>query len=56
MKNFIHIHVHDYYSFLDGYGSPASKAKRAKELGMKAIATTNHNHLGGCGRIPKSLF
>lgn len=48
MKNFIHIHVHDFNSFLDGHGSPESKAKRAKELGMTAIATTNHNHLGGC--------
>lgn len=56
MKNFIHIHVHDYYSFLDGYGSPASKAKRAKELGMKAIATTNHNHLGGCVEFQRACF
>lgn len=47
-NNFIHLHVHDHYSFLDGYGSPASRAKKAKELGMQAVATTNHNHLGGC--------
>lgn len=56
MKNFTHIHVHDYFSFLDGYGSPASKAKRAKELGMTAIATTNHNHLGGCVEFQKACF
>lgn len=48
MKNFTHLHVHTAYSFLDGYGSPASKAKKAKELGMNAIAITDHNHMGGC--------
>lgn len=48
MKNLTHIHVHTSYSFLDGYGSPASRAKKAKELGMTAIAITDHNHLGGC--------
>lgn len=48
MNNFVHLHVHDHYSFLDGYGSPESRAKKAKELGMNAVATTNHNHLGGC--------
>ena len=47
-KNFTHIHVHTHYSLLDGHGSPASKAKKAKELGMTAIAITDHNHIGGC--------
>ena len=44
---FTHLHVHDYYSFLDGLSSPKALATRAKELGMTALATTNHNHLGG---------
>lgn len=47
-KEFVHLHCHDYYSFLDGYGTPIARAKKAKELGMTAMATTNHNHLGGC--------
>lgn len=46
-KNFVHLHLHNYYSFLDGFGSPEEHVARAKELGMKAIASTNHNHLGG---------
>ena len=46
-KNFTHIHCHTDYSLLDGMGSPAEKAKRAKELNMKAIAITDHNNLGG---------
>lgn len=46
-NNFVHLHVHDHYSLLDGYGSPIKHARRAKELGMKALASTNHNHLAG---------
>ena len=46
-NNFVHIHVHDNYSFLDGLGSPEEKVLKVKDLGMKALATTNHNHLGG---------
>ena len=47
-KSFIHIHLHTYYSLLDGMGSPEERVLRAKELGMKALAITDHNHLGGC--------
>lgn len=44
-KEFIHTHVHSYYSYLDGMGSPEEKVLKAKELGHKAIAITDHNHL-----------
>ena len=47
MSNFTHLHVHTYYSLLDGMGSPEERVIRAKELGMKALAITDHNHLGG---------
>lgn len=46
-NNFVHTHVHTDYSLLDGYGHPIKHVKRAKELGMKALAITDHNHLGG---------
>ena len=46
-KNFTHLHVHSSYSFLDGYCKPEWLASRAKELGMTAIAITDHNHIGG---------
>lgn len=45
--DFTHLHVHTWYSFLDGLSSPATLAKRAKELGMTALAITDHNHIGG---------
>lgn len=38
------LHNHDYYSLLDGYGSPKEMLDRAKELGLKAYATTNHGN------------
>ena len=47
-KVFTHIHLHTYFSLLDGMGSPEERVLRAKELGMTALAITDHNHLGGC--------
>lgn len=46
-ENFVHMHVHTDYSFLDGYNRAERAAKRAKELGMRAMAITDHNHMGG---------
>ena len=43
---FVHLHAHSHYSFLDGFSSPGALAERAKELGMPAMAVTDHNHLG----------
>ncbi len=53
-KNFIHLHVHTYYSFLDGYSSPSDLAKEAKRHGMESIAITDHNHLGGTIEFQKA--
>ena len=46
-KNMIQLHVHTTYSFLDGSNKISDCIKRAKELGMNAIAITDHNHIGG---------
>lgn len=55
MKNedFVHLHLHDQYSVLDGYGSAKQYCKRAKELGFKALALTNHGNVDGCIRFQK---
>lgn len=45
--NFVHLHVHGHHSLLDGASSPKELAMRAKELGMTALALTDHNHLLG---------
>ena len=38
------LHNHDFYSLLDGYGSPKEMLDRAKAIGLKAYATTNHGN------------
>jgi len=44
---FVHLHVHDKYSLNDGMCKPEILMKKVKELGMKAIAITNHGNLFG---------
>ncbi len=46
-SNFVHLHFHSSYSLLDGYNPIPKAVARIKELGMKACALTDHNHLGG---------
>lgn len=47
MINFCHLHVHNEFSFLDGYGSAKAYIKKAKELGMTHLALTNHANVAG---------
>jgi hypothetical protein len=46
-ENFVHLHVHTEYSMLDGAARIGDLAKRAAEMGMPAIATTDHGYLFG---------
>ncbi len=46
-KEFVHLHLHTEYSLLDGSGKIKNLMKRAKELGMKSIAITDHGVLYG---------
>lgn len=39
------LHNHTYYSLLDGYGSPKEMLDRAKEVGLKAFAVTEHGNV-----------
>ncbi|MGD8464543.1 MAG: DNA polymerase III subunit alpha [Anaerolineae bacterium] len=47
MSPFAHLHVHSYYSLLDGCASPADLARAAAQAGMPALALTDHNALYG---------
>lgn len=47
MSDYTELHLHDYYSALDGLNSPAEYMVRAKELGMTHLSQTNHGTLGG---------
>jgi DNA polymerase-3 subunit alpha len=53
-KDMVHCHVHTEYSLLDGYNRCDAGAKRAAELGMKALAMTDHNHVGGAITFQKA--
>ena len=44
---FTHLHVHSHYSLLDGAGKIEGLIKRAKELGMTALALTDHGNMYG---------
>ncbi len=46
-QEFVHLHVHSEYSLLDGMCRIKDLPKRAKELGMKAIALTDHGVMFG---------
>ena len=46
-KNFVHLHVHSDYSLLDGACRIDQLTARASELGMTALALTDHGNLFG---------
>ncbi|SDF58511.1 DNA polymerase III subunit alpha [Sporolituus thermophilus] len=45
--SFVHLHVHTEYSLLDGASRITQLVRRAKELGMPAIAITDHGNMYG---------
>lgn len=47
VDDFVHLHLHTIYSTLDGMCKLEPLMERAKELGMKSIAISDHNHTGG---------
>lgn len=47
MQDFVHLHVHSEYSLLDGANRIKDLPVRAKELGMKSIAITDHGVMYG---------
>ncbi len=47
MSGFVHLHVHSVYSLLDGAAPIKKLVSRAKELGMEALALTDHGAMYG---------
>ena len=47
MGNFVHLHLHTEYSLLDGAARINKVVKVAKEMGMPAIAITDHGNMYG---------
>ena len=47
MQDFVHLHVHTYYSILDGQSSVQKLVDKAVADGMKGIAITDHGNMFG---------
>ena len=52
MQDFVHLHVHTYYSILDGQSSVQKLVDKAVADGMRGMAITDHGHMFGI----KELF
>src|SRR5260370_7234162 len=46
-RPFVHLHCHSHYSLLDGANRIPELVARTKELGMNAVALTDHGNLYG---------
>ena len=46
-KGFVHLHLHTEFSLLDGATRIDSLVKRARDLGMRAVAITDHGNMYG---------
>ncbi|MBO7486697.1 MAG: DNA polymerase III subunit alpha [Spirochaetaceae bacterium] len=51
MSDFVHLHVHSDYSLLDGASKISKLIDRAVELGMSALALTDHGNMFGSLRF-----
>ena len=47
MKNFVHLHLHSQYSLLDGTIQFAPLVAKVREMGMPAVAVTDHGGMMG---------
>lgn len=43
--HYVSLHSHSTYSYMDGYGLPEAHVARVAELGMKALALTEHGNV-----------
>lgn len=53
-NQFCHLHIHDQYSQLDGFGSAKQYVDRAVELGFEYLGSTNHGNIDGLIQFQKA--
>ena len=46
-KDFVHLHAHTHFSIQDALPSPAKYAMKAREMGFRATAITDHGKMSG---------
>ncbi len=54
--SFVHLHTHSHYSILEWLPKPADYVKKAKELGMNALALTDTGNIHGCHEFYKACM
>ena len=54
--SFVHLHLHTQYSILDGLTNIKKLYKRAAELGMPAVAITDHGNMYGVAEFLKCAY
>ena len=54
MNDFVHLHVHSEYSLLDGSSRIKELPNRIKDLGMNAVALTDHGNMYGAIQFYKA--
>ncbi len=52
--SFVHLHNHSHFTILQGLPRPGDYVKKAKELGMSAVALTDTANLHGCHEFYKT--
>ena len=55
-NNFTHLHLHTEYSLLDGIGKIDDYLEKAKSLGMRSIAITDHGNMFGAMEMYKKAI
>jgi error-prone DNA polymerase len=56
LAGYAELHCHSYFSFLDGASSPEELVARASELGLPALALTDHDGLYGAMRFQRAAL
>jgi DNA polymerase III subunit alpha len=56
MSQFVHLHLHTDYSMLDGACDVEKLVKRVKELGMPAVAMTDHGNIFGAVHFVNAAY
>lgn len=51
---YVSLHHHSTYSYMDGYGQPEAHVARAAELGMGALALTEHGNVSSHVKLEKA--
>lgn len=51
---YVSVHHHSTFSYMDGFGTPEQHVKRAAELGMSALTLTEHGNVSSHVRLEKA--